>query len=378
MDTLERTIATLEALVAIPTVPGVANAEIVDFILSATSLLDVRVRRLASPLGDADGLILSAGPDVPGGVILSGHLDVVPVEGQTWISDPFQLRRDGDRLIGRGACDMKGFVACALTQLSVVDHATAEVPLHIVLSADEETGCRSIETLIAEITSHLPPVRGVLVGEPTGLRPVNRHRASATHEVAVRGRAAHASIAEEGFDAVMLAVKLMTWLEAETSGSVQDAERSLHTVTMVSGGSAVNTVADACDFVWDMRLAPGKKMAIITNRFDAYGKRLLAGPGKPAGIASITRKCTAYFPGLAPSEPCAFGETLKALTGTTEFQEMPFGTEAGFFQDAGFNVYVCGPGDVSDAHTPNESIAKTELARCLDLLGRMSAGHSAK
>lgn len=210
MEALDRTIATLEALVAIPTVPGQSNAEMVEFITAAVSLLDARVRRVPSPLGDAEGLVLSTGPDVPGGLILSGHMDVVPVEGQDWASDPFRLRRAGDRLIGRGTCDMKGFVACALTQLSLVDPATAEVPLHVVLSADEESTCRSIDTLIAEIARHLPPVRGVIVGEPTALRPVNRHKASATHHVTVRGRAAHASIPHEGIDAVALAVRLMS------------------------------------------------------------------------------------------------------------------------------------------------------------------------
>lgn len=147
---------------------------------------------------------------------------------------------------------------------------------------------------------------------------------------------------------------------------------SAHTVTTVSGGSGVNTVADACEFDWDMRLAPGQAMADITGRFDAYCAELLARAGVPDGAATITRDCTACFPGLAPRANCAFGDALKAATGAGDFDAMRFGTEAGFFQDAGFAVYVCGPGDVKDAHTPGESLPVHELAACLDLLARLS------
>ena len=372
MVQLDRVIELLARLVEIPTTPGRANREIVDFISTALAAKGARIQRIPSPLGDADGLILSVGPNEPGGLVLSGHLDVVPVDGLNWSSDPFELRREKDRLYGRGTCDMKGFVACALALAESLSVISLSRPVHVVLSADEETSCRSIESLIDAIQNTLPPIRGVLVGEPTGMRPIDRHKASATHRVEVIGHAVHASMAQKGEDAISLAVRLISWLNNETHKAKQkpgdfgfDPDHSLHTPTRIVGGSAVNTVAGRCVFDWDMRLMPGEDMDDITDRFDAFAKAECEHIG--FGRLHVSRTCTAFFPGLKPSGG-AFGADLIERCGTSGFGALPFGTEAGFFQSAGIETYVCGPGSVDFAHVADENLPIKDLEKCLGII----------
>ncbi|MDW3222801.1 MAG: M20/M25/M40 family metallo-hydrolase [Paracoccaceae bacterium] len=366
MQDLDSVLKWLDLLVAVDTTPGRGNAQIIDMILQHLAPQGIRVIRVPSPLGDADGLVLSAGPEVPGGLILSGHLDVVPVRAQDWASDPFRLTKVGDKLFGRGTCDMKGFIACALAALQVHSRALPDVPLHIILSADEETSCRSIETLVDAAKSQLPPVRGVLVGEPTMMVPANRHKASATHHVTITGRAVHASLAHRGADAVALAARLITWLAEETArsaaspaGSGFDPDYDLHTATRIEGGTSLNTVADTCSFDWDMRLVPGRSMVSITDPFDAFSRT-------QAGVeASVARTCTAFFPGLEPRPPTRLADSLLDACSEATFASLPYGTEAGFFQTAGFDTYVCGPGDPRVAHLANECIDLEQLATCI-------------
>jgi acetylornithine deacetylase len=376
MEQLEQTIDLLARLVSIPSTPGRANAEIADFILQAAAPPGTRALRVPSPAGDGDGLILSAGPDLPGGLILSGHLDVVSAEGQGWPSDPFRLRRQGGRLHGRGTCDMKGFVACALTQLAQVARSGTARPPHVVLSADEESACRSIESLVDAVQTRLPPARGVLGGEPTEMRPADRHKASATHHVEVTGRAMHASMAHRGTDAIALAARLIAWLGDETraaaarpGGQGFDPGHALHTATRIRGGIAVNTVAEHCSFDWDMRLMPGDRMEDAAARFDQFAQNLCANaPG-----AQVSRSCTAWFPGLAPSPSSRFGAELLTASRAAAFDAMPFGTEAGFFQAAGLDTFVCGPGSAEQAHVADEYVPAEDLAACLSLLNSLTA-----
>ena len=368
MQNLHAVLEWLDRLIAVDTTPGRGNAHIIDMILQRLAPPHFRILRVPSPLGSADGLILSAGPDIPGGLILSGHLDVVPVLGQEWASDPFRLTKVGDRLFGRGTCDMKGFVACALATLQAHGRMRTDFPLHVVLSADEETTCTSIETLVDFAKSRLPPVRGVIVGEPTLMAPANRHKASATHHVRVTGRAVHASMAHLGVDAVALAARLITWLGDETArsaaspaGSDFDPDYDLHTAARIEGGTSVNTVADTCSFDWDMRLMPGTSMARITDAFDAF-VGVQADPE-----ARVSRTCTAFIPGLETRAQTRFAQSLLDARNAATFSGMPYGTEAGFFQMAGFEPFICGPGDPRVAHLANEYVDLEQLATCISL-----------
>jgi acetylornithine deacetylase len=370
MEPRERAIATLDRLVAVPTVARTANAAIVELVQEVAAPLQARIQRVPSPLGDQHGLILSVGPDTAGGVILSGHLDVVPVEGQAWTSDPFRLRRAEGRLYGRGTCDMKGFVACALATLFAAREARTASPVHLVLSADEETSCRSVESLVETVMRRLPPVRGVIVGEATRMLPADRHKASATIRVEVTGHAVHASIAERGVNAVSVAARLIGWLDAETAASAGAPERSLHSATTILGGIASNTLPDRCVFDWDMRLAPGARIDDVLGRFDAFARMLCDGAGLPAPTVAHSR--TAWFPGLDPRPASTFGTALLQATGSDRFLMLPYGTEAGFFQAAGFETFVCGPGDPTVAHLADEHLEEGQIAACLDVLARLT------
>ncbi len=374
MDALSLTLQHLEGLVTCPTLSGDANDQINDYVADCLSSAGTRVVRIPSPLGHVEGIIASIGPDEPGGLILSGHSDVVPVDGQDWTSDPFQLRRQADKLYGRGSTDMKGFVACAMAVMQSAKADELSAPVHLFLSADEESTCQSVQSLIGHAQATLPPVRGVVVGEPTMMRPVDQHKTSATDLVEVTGHSAHASLAHKGVSATALAARLIVWLENETAKNAKtpgtagfDPDYSTHTVGLLHGGIANNTVAQNCSFTWDMRLMPGEDLGDVTDRFDLYVQELLCAYQHISPEVQITRTREAVFPGLTPLAPCPFRQDVLAASGTTAFGVAAYGTEAGFFQTAGFDTVVWGPGNIQQAHTADEFIELDQLAGCIQM-----------
>ncbi|MGR3486022.1 MAG: M20/M25/M40 family metallo-hydrolase [Paracoccaceae bacterium] len=337
----------LGRLVAIPSVPGERNAQIVGYCEDVLARAGAVVRRVPSPLMDAEGLVASlrAGP---GGLVLSGHLDVVPVEGQVWSGDPFAMRRVGDRLIGRGTTDMKGFVACALAL------AEAGAPIHLALSADEETTCRSVEALVPEVAARQP--RGVIVGEPTGMRVMRAHPGSATYELRATGVPVHAARAREGRSAIALAAEVVAWTRTQDGPQWEP--------TVIAGGEMVNSVARTCRLTLDLRLPPGASAADADARLRDALRRI--------GGDALTASRVAAFPPLsAPDGP--FVRACVAASAAPEAPPMPFGTEAGHFAAAGLPVVVMGPGELADAHLPDEGIAVAQLARCLEVTGRLAS-----
>jgi len=369
-----RTLEILEQLVAVPSLSGQAQDEMIACLQSIVAPWGITCDRVPSGVPSvSDGLLISVGPEQPGGLVLSGHMDVVAVEGQSWTSDPFRLRVSDARAYGRGTCDMKGFVACALTTLITAAQRGTDRPVMLVLSSDEESSVRSAPALVKALKTRSAP-RGVIVGEPTGVHPCDREKASATFEITIRGRAAHASVAPDGVNAISLASQLIAWLDAETRHSAQRArpamgfapDHSLHSVTTIKGGVAGNTVPDRCVFQWDARVMPDEELEAITARFDAHARALCA--QSEYGNAQIVRKSEALLPGLSPGAQSLFAKELAAVARTETFKPVPFGSEAGFFQKAGYETYICGPGDIAQAHKADEFIEVSELERCLTVL----------
>jgi acetylornithine deacetylase len=370
MIDLSRTLAILDDLVAIKSVPGQANRDWIFYVRSRLEAAGCRVWIVPSATDACDGLVASTGPDAPGGLLLSGHLDVVSVEDQQWTSDPFRLRRDGDRVYGRGTTDMKGFVACAIATLEAAARQAHDRPLHLAISGDEETTCQSAITLAAFVAKELATPRGVLVGEPTCLRPVNRHRASYTYEVEVTGRPAHASMPELGFSATALAARLMTWID-DRSARVFSPDATTHSIGTIAGGTANNIIASQCRFEWDVRMSPGDDVGELAKAFRREADLLLAPVRTRIPEAAVSLNETARFPGFHTSADTLFAEECIAASDAESHAAMAAATEAGIFQCAGFPVIVMGPGDMKQAHTADEFIETGQLAGCLAQLARI-------
>ena len=301
---------------------------------------------------------------------MSGHVDVVSTEGQSWTGDPFRLRRDGNRLFGRGVTDMKGFVACAIAAMENAARHPGARPLHLALSADEESTCQSARSLASFVADKLPAPRGVLVGEPTLLCPVNCHKGSYTYEVCITGRAVHASRPETGVSATTLAARLMTWID-DRSAAAYAPSATTHSIGTIEGGTASNIIAGHCRFEWDIRLAPGDDLTAIERDFQTEADRLLEKERQRAPEADVKLRRTASFPGFRTPPETPFAQECLAVSHAADHLEFAGGTEAGIYADAGLPVIVMGPGDIAQAHITDEYIDIKQLEACTAQLLRL-------
>jgi acetylornithine deacetylase len=335
------------------------------------------------PNADASkaSLYASIGPaDLPG-VALSGHTDVVPVEGQTWSSDPFVLSERDGRLYGRGSADMKGFLACVLAAVPEFLKRKLAVPIHLVFSYDEEVGCLGVRPLIAEIGRRFVIPRMVIVGEPTSMSVVDAHKGPVRWHVEVRGRAAHSSMAPLGVNAISVAGKLLQEL-ARIEGELKVAPRvdrfdppyATLQVTRIDGGTATNIVPSHCRFDFDVRALPGVDVAAISRRIRAFAERecvpAMRRVAPESGIDIAVANQVPPFAAGATSEAVALA---LRLAGHNETHAVSYATEAGLFQEAGSPSVVIGPGDIAQAHAADEFIAKDQLDACTAFLGRLGA-----
>jgi acetylornithine deacetylase len=371
----------LERLVAFPTVSARSNLDLVSFVEDTLAGHGVTATRVPSPCGTKASLFASIGPMVPGGVVLSGHTDVVPAEEGNWTSDPFSLAARDGRLYGRGACDMKGFDALVLAAVPDMVEADLAAPIHIALSYDEEVGCKGAPDLVAAMAEALPPPRAVIVGEPTRLQPVTGHKGSFSFLTRVTGRPVHSSRIDQGVSAVMTAARLVTWLEdrmAENRAAADPASpfappyTTVH-VGMINGGVAANIVSGSCTFVTDVRAVPGDDPDAFLARFERHVREAVEPAMKAlapeAGVEILARSAV---PGLAPS---GADDTALALVRDLSGHDRPgvasYGTEAGIFQAAGWSSVVCGPGDIAQAHQADEYLEESELAAGERFIGRL-------
>lgn len=362
-----------------PTVAGASNVQAVSYVRHQLQAVGARVSVVKSPMDVGEVIVASIGPDVPGGLIFSGHLDVVSVEGQNWISDPFKMRKCDDKLFGRGTTDMKGFVACAISTMQSMAHLPLRRPIHLFLSADEETTCQSVNSLIAHAKTELPPARGVVVGEPTLMCPATQHKGSATYLVEITGRSIHASIPDQGVSATAVAGRLIAWLDQQmeanavaATGDLYAPNYTTHTIGTLSGGDVSNTVADYCQFQWDIRLMPGSTIDDILYKFKKQFAHLTYCGRNIAKEIDIRLTREAYFPALLPGPSDGMLAELLTATGASKALSASFGTEAGIFQQAGYDAIICGPGNAEQAHLENEFIEVAQLKACLRVLDKLS------
>lgn len=375
----------LARLVAFDTTSHKSNLEIVAFIEDYLLQHGVASLRVVAGDGLKANLYATIGPSDRGGIALSGHTDVVPVDGQTWSSDPFKLRSEGGRHFARGACDMKGYLACMLAAVPDFKQRKLKTPIHLAFSYDEEVGCLGVRPMIAELGKRLAKPRLVIVGEPTNMQVVDAHKGPVRWQVEVTGRAAHSSMAHLGVNAITYAARLITELERmEADLKVTSRDDRFNPpfatlqVTKLEGGTANNIIPIFCRFGFEVRALPGVDVDAIEQRIRTFAEtNCLPEMLRVADEAAISILRANTVPPFA-AEPDSEATSLALkLTGQNGTHTVSYATEAGLFQDAGSASIVCGPGDIAQAHTPDEWIADSEINKCMAFMARLADWASA-
>ena len=371
--------AHLERLIAFDTTSRDSNLALIGYVEAFLGERGIASRRVANIEGTKANLYATIGPAVAGGVVLSGHTDVVPVDGQNWASDPFTLTRRGARLYGRGTCDMKGFLALALAAVPAVARGTTR-PVHLAFSYDEEVGCLGAPSMIRELVADLPMPVAVIVGEPTDMEVVSGHKGISTWRVTVRGHEAHSGLTHLGVSANMVAVRLMNRLAALADNLEHHADPASRfhpphatlTIGQIQGGTAVNILARECVFLFDLRAPPGQDPDEIIAPFlgmCAAEDAALRLRYPDAGVSVLRRSST---PSFAP-EPNGAAELLaRRLAGDNgPPRVVSYAAEAGQFQGAGFSTIICGPGSIEQAHQADEYLEIAQLERGAAFMARL-------
>jgi acetylornithine deacetylase len=354
----------LDQLVGFRSVSSESNLDLIDWVEGYLASFGVKSHRVYNADRTKAALFANVGPEVEGGVILSGHSDVVPVEGQIWATDPFTVvERDG-RLYGRGTCDMKGFVALALAAVPLALKAGVKRPLQIAISYDEEVGCTGAPPMIAQMVQALPKAAAVVVGEPSMMRLVNGHKGGAGFRVHVKGFEVHSSLLPYGVSAIMEAARLVGWIndqnaaiQARTPSAIAAMFHPPHTTVhcgKFAGGTAHNITAGDCHFVMEFRVVPDEDEDQWADRFVAECKRVEGQMQAVQPSTFITLDRFFDVPGLKPEQDGAADALVRRLTGDNAAEVVSYGTEAGQFQAAGYSCVICGPGDIAQAHQVDE------------------------
>lgn len=360
----------LVRLVAFDTTSRLSNLELIAFVEARLAECGINGTRVANADGSKANLYATLGPAVEGGVVLSGHTDVVPVDGQDWQTDPFILTRRGDLLYGRGTCDMKAFLALALAAVPLF--LQARRPVHLAFSYDEEVGCIGAPAMIRDMVAHLPRVAAVIVGEPTNMEVVSAHKAISTWVVTVTGHEAHSSLTHLGLSANMAAIRLMSSLAAlaeqlEREAPEQSPFTPRHptlTIGQINGGTAVNILARECVFAFDLRCPPGHDPQRIIGPFlaEAAAMDLAMKARFPECGVLVTLRSGA--PALAPELDGEAERLARRLAGDNgPARAVAYAAEAGQFQQAGYSTVICGPGSIEQAHQPNEYVEVAQIER---------------
>ena len=375
----------LRTLVGFDTTSSKSNLALIAFVEDYLKGHGIASARVPSACGAKADLFATIGPKGDGGIGLSGHSDCVPVEGQNWTSDPFTLvERDG-KLYGRGTCDMKGFIACALAAVPAFKSCALKEPIHIIVSYDEEVGCTGIRPLLARLGKDLPKPRAVIVGEPTSMAVIDAHKRIDSYRTRVTGREAHSSMPELGVNAIAAAAALIGELGriGDRIASRDRDERfqpSYSTVFVgtIEGGTAHNIVPKNCEFHWQVRGLPTAEPSEVPRDLAAFAEDALLPKmrhvTKDAAIDTANEGSVPAFVAAPGSEAVALA---LALTGRGRTGAVSYTTEAGLFEDAGVPAVICGPGNIAQAHAADEYVSIAELEACLAFLdglaGRISA-----
>jgi len=370
----------LAQLVGFDTTSRNSNLDLIAFIEDYLARHGIAATRIDHEPGAKTNLLATIGPEVEGGTVLSGHTDVVPVDGQDWASDPFLLDERDGRLYGRGSADMKGFVAVALAMVPQFLAAGLKRPIHLAFSCDEEVGCLGVRPLIRHMARALPRPAAVIIGEPTSMQVVNAHKAVHTYETEVTGLEAHSSNTHQGVNAVMVAGELLAEINhlaaemrerGDQTGRFDPPFTSVHVGT-IAGGTAKNIVPRRCAFNWEARFIPGADTEEVPARVAKRAKELLPAMHAVSRDTGIATRRTVEVPGLRPADESPAETLALTLSRSNSTGAVSYGTEGGLFQQAGFPTVVCGPGSIDQAHKPDEYVEASQLAACEAFMQRLA------
>ncbi|NNE53629.1 MAG: acetylornithine deacetylase [Sulfitobacter sp.] len=376
----------MEKLVSFPTVSRDTNIPLIDWVADYLSSHGIESHRYIDPEQPKHALFAHVGPWKEGAVVLSGHTDVVPIDGQPWDTDPFEVVEREGKYYGRGTCDMKGFDALALWALVQGHYGNLKRPLQIALSFDEEVGCTGAPPMIEAMQPVLPKGELAIIGEPSSMQAVTGHKGGIGFDTHVIGHEIHSSLLHKGVNAIMAGAKLIEWANQMNTENMEDKPTELAAmfdppfttlhVGMISGGTAHNITAKDCRFAMDFRVVPGESKEVWASQ---YLEKVREVEAKMQAVVPETRiGITPRFdvPGLKPEEEGAAETLVRQITGDNASHKVSYGTEAGQFQEAGYSAVICGPGSIDQAHQPNEYIEVSQFDAghqfMKDLLARLS------
>ena len=372
----------LEKLVSFPVLGGESNLSILNWIKEYVESLGVKTHLVPNEEGDKASLHCRIGPDIDGGVILSGHMDVVPVEGQEWTTDPFVLTDKGDgKLYGRGSCDMKGFIACCLAALPKMVKADLKKPIYFAFSYDEEVGCLAAPELARAINTHYNETpKYAIIGEPSMMEPIVGQKAIYILETYVNGSAGHSSRIKQEVSAIHEAMRLILWLEKKMDQFIANKRlddrfhpphSTIH-IGLVNGGIAPNVIADKAHFYWDLRTIPMDNIQDVVDEFEAYCReREQELRAIYPDFAIKTVENHPPVPHLDTKSDDDVVDLVKRISGNTKLNTVSYAAEAGQFADEGFQSAICGPGSIEQAHRANEFIAKEQLVKGMEMMEKL-------
>ena len=369
----------IETLVGFPTVSRDSNLDLIHFVRDYLAGHGVEPHVVPNEDGTKANLYATIGPDAEGGVVLSGHTDVVPVDGQPWDTDPFEAVERGGRLYGRGTADMKSFSAVALALVPDMLARGLKRPIHLALSYDEEVGCLGAPSMIAKIMAEVPRPAAVIVGEPTSMKVMTAHKGITLMETVVTGHEAHSSQTHRGVSAVMTAARLVSKIDemaraaaGHTSALPFEPPFTTIHVGVIEGGTAANIISRRCRFVWDIRHIPEDDPMTHVDRFNAWCEsEVLPGMRGIVPATGVETRMLNRTPALGPEEDGEAERIARAITGDNAVHAAAYAAEAGQFQQAGISTVICGPGSIDQAHQPNEYIELDQIDRCERFLRRL-------
>ena len=376
------TLALIDQLVAFDTTSHKSNLALIDFVVAYLAEHGVAAELIRDPNQEKANLYATLGPADRPGVVLSGHTDVVPVDGQSWTGDPFAVRTEGDRLYGRGTADMKSFIAAALAHVPNFLRAGLKIPIHLAFSFDEEIGCVGVHSLLEELARR--PVRpaACIVGEPTGMQVITAHKGKIAMRCTVTGKGGHSSQSHKTANAVEAAAGIIAHLsevgarlraEGPQLAAMDPPFATVHVGT-IAGGVALNVVPELCVFEFEIRFLPGQDVDALVDAARRFTEAEIIAPLRAkAPEANVTWEQTSLIAALDGNPDSPAAQLAKSLTGANDTGQVAYGTEAGLFQQTEIPSVVCGPGHIDQAHKPDEFIDLDQIALCETFMTRLAA-----
>jgi acetylornithine deacetylase len=370
----------LAKLVAFDTTSRDSNIPLIAWVEDYLDQFGVPHFRIDYEDGHKTNLFATIGPDIAGGIVLSGHTDVVPVDGQDWHTDPFALTAKDGLLYGRGSADMKGFLAVTLALVPEFLKLDLRVPVHLAFSCDEEVGCKGVRPLVDFLRDHGKKPSAAIIGEPTLMKVVNGHKSAVRFSTEVTGHESHSALTDRGVNAIMVAAEIIHEISqirddliaiGDVTNSYDPPYSTVH-VGVISGGTANNIVPKTCSFNWETRLLPTADQDYVPNRIATLARKLEPAMKAVSLQAGIRVEQANAVPGLAAEKDSPAEQLALHCSHTNSTHTVSYCTEAGLFQQAGIPAVVCGPGSIEQAHKPDEFIAVSELRACEAFLRRLA------